>query len=42
MHTEFKTLELYDFAEVTYLGILYQHVYYTCSKTIRERGLRKL
>ncbi|WP_153008809.1 hypothetical protein [Paenibacillus sp. lzh-N1] len=30
-------LKMYDFASVTPLGIQYQHLYYTCSKAIRER-----
>lgn len=31
------SLKIYDFASVTPLGIQYQHLYYTCSKAIRER-----
>ena len=37
MQTESGTLEVYDFAEVTSLGIMYHHICYTCSKAIRER-----
>ncbi|MGP0580111.1 hypothetical protein ACTP13_24335 [Paenibacillus peoriae] len=30
-------MKMYDFASVTPLGIQYQHLYYTCSKAIRDR-----
>lgn len=37
MPTISNALQMYDFASVTPLGILYQNVYYTCSRAIRER-----
>jgi hypothetical protein len=37
MPTVSEPIYMYDFALVTPLGILYQHVYYTCSRAIRER-----
>ncbi|MGN7765137.1 hypothetical protein [Paenibacillus sp. 22594] len=41
MYTTSSNLPIYDFTTVTTYGILYQGVYYTCSRAIRERWFEK-